>query len=153
MENKEINVLNDLLHITNDRLAGYEKVEGKIWEMNHDLQDDYEHMTSQSKIMKNELINLIIEKGGKYDDSTSVSGAFHRAWIDIKNSFLVNGLETSTLQNVLFGENAAIQAYQEALDSDDLDQNSKEIVSEQLKKIKDSSHEFKAKLENKNKTE
>lgn len=35
MENqKTVAVLNDLLHITNDRLEGFEKVEGKIWEMN-----------------------------------------------------------------------------------------------------------------------
>ncbi|WP_312766266.1 PA2169 family four-helix-bundle protein [Epilithonimonas sp.] len=148
MENqKTIEVLNDLLHISNDRLEGFEKVEGKIWEMNHDLQDDYEHMTSQTKVFKNELINLIIERGGKPDDSASVAGTIHRAWIDIKNSVLLSSLEASTLENVLFGENAAIQAYQEALDSGELDEASKEIVSEQLKKIKDSSHEFKGKLE------
>lgn len=148
MENqKTIEVLNDLLHISNDRLEGFEKVEGKIWEMNHDLQDDYEHMTSQTKIFKNELMNLITERGGKPDDSASVAGTVHRAWIDIKNSVLLSSLESSTLENVLFGENAAIQAYQEALDSGELDEASKEIVSEQLKKIKDSSHEFKGKLE------
>jgi hypothetical protein len=63
MDNQKIiSILNDLLHIANDRLEGFEKVEGKIWEMNHDLQDFYEHMTSQSKIMKNQLINLISEK-------------------------------------------------------------------------------------------
>ncbi len=149
MENKKtIAVLNDLLNIVNDRLEGFEKVEGKIWEKNHDLQDNYEHMTSQTKVMKNELINLITERGGTPDDSASLSGTLHRAWIDIKNSFLVDGMETSTLENVLFGENAAIQAYQEALDSGDLDEDSKEIVTEQLKKIKDASHEFKGILDN-----
>lgn len=149
MENKKtIAVLNDLLNIVNDRMEGFEKVEGKIWEKNHDLQDNYEHMTSQTKVMKNELINLITERGGTPDDSTSLSGTLHRAWIDIKNSFLVDGMETSTLENVLFGENAAIQTYQEALDTGDLDKDSKEIVTEQLKKIKDASHEFKGILDN-----
>ncbi|MFC4687893.1 PA2169 family four-helix-bundle protein [Epilithonimonas pallida] len=150
MDNQKIiSILNDLLHIANDRLEGFEKVEGKIWEMNHDLQDFYEHMTSQSKIMKNQLINLISEKGGKPDDSTSVAGGFHRAWIDIKNAFLLGSLESSTLENVLFGENAAIQAYQEALDSGDLDDKSAEIVAEQLKTIKDYTHQFKGVLDNK----
>lgn len=143
MENsKTISVLNDLLHIINDRLEGFEKVEGKVWEKNHKLQDQYEHITSQSKIM-NQIINLITARGGDANDSASLSGSLHRAWIDIKNSFVVGHLEESTLQNVIFGENAAIQAYQEALDSNDLDPESSEVVSEQLKKIKDSCHEFK----------
>ena len=44
MENsKTISVLNDLI---NDRLEGYEKVEGKVWEKSHKLQDKYEHFTS-----------------------------------------------------------------------------------------------------------
>lgn len=150
MENhKTVAVLNDLLNITNDRLEGYEKVEGKVWEMNHDLQDDYEHMTSQTKIFRNELIDLINQRGGMPDDTTSLSGTLHRTWIDIKNAFTVSGLETSTLENVLFGENAAIQAYQEALDSGELDETSKQTVSEQLKKIKDACHEFKGILDNK----
>jgi len=64
MENsKTISVLNDLLHIINDRLEGFEKVEGKVWENNHKLQDQYEHITSQTKIMKNEIIDLITHRG------------------------------------------------------------------------------------------
>jgi len=69
-------------------------------------------------------------------------------WIDLKNSFIVGHLEESTLQNAIFGENAAIQAYQKALDSKDLDLESAEIVAEQLKKIKDSCHEFKGIYDN-----
>ena len=88
MENQNtVATLNDLLHITNDRLEGFEKVEGKIWEMNHSLQNAYEHMISQTKIMKNELINLITDRGETADDSTSFRGSLHRIWIDIKNSF------------------------------------------------------------------
>ncbi|WP_395973480.1 DUF2383 domain-containing protein [Chryseobacterium cucumeris] len=75
---QEISVLNDLLHITNDRKEGFEKVEGKVWEMYPDVKDEYEHMISQSKIMKNELINLITEKQGTPEDSTSMAGAVHR---------------------------------------------------------------------------
>lgn len=149
MENsKTISILNNLLHIINDRLEGFEKVEGKVWETNHDLQDNYEHITSQCKIMKNEILDLISERGGKPEDSASLSGGLHRTWIDIKNSFLVGSLETSTLQNVIFGENAAIQAYQEAIDSEYLDASSCAIISEQLKNIKDSLNAFKGIADN-----
>lgn len=146
---KTISVLNDLLKIINDRLEGFEKVEGKVWEMNHDLQDDYEQMTSRSKMMKNQIINLIKDRGGEANDSASISGSIHRAWIDIKNSVLIDNLQESTLENVLFGEEVAIKSYQEALDSRDLDEESSKIVSEQLKDIKDYYRQFKGILDNK----
>ncbi|WP_288437435.1 PA2169 family four-helix-bundle protein [uncultured Chryseobacterium sp.] len=140
---KEISVLNDLLHITNDRIEGFQKVEGKVWEMYPDVKDEYDHMISQSKIMKNELINLITEKQGTPEDSTSVAGAVHRTWIDIKNSFTMGNLIESTLENVVFGEKAAIEAYQNALDSGDLSGKAVTTVSEQLRNLKDSYRKFK----------
>jgi uncharacterized protein (TIGR02284 family) len=138
-----LSVLNDLLQITNDRIAGFEKVEGKVWEMYPSVKDEYDRMISQSKIMKNELINLITEKGGAPQDSSSVAGALHRTWIDIKNSFTLGNLVESTLENVVFGEKAAIDAYQNALETDDLDEESSKIVSEQLHSLKVSYNQFK----------
>lgn len=144
MNNEQtISVLNDLLQITNDRMEGFEKVEGKVWEMYPDIKDEYDRMISQSKIMRNELINLITEKKGTPQDSPSVTGAVHRTWIDIKNSFTVGNLELSTLENVVFGEKAAIEAYQNALDSGALCEKSTKVVAEQLRSLKDSYHQFK----------
>ncbi|MCD9615914.1 PA2169 family four-helix-bundle protein [Chryseobacterium gleum] len=139
---EEIAVLNDLLHITNDRREGFEKVEGKVWEMYPDVKDEYDHMISQSKIMKNELINLITEKHGVPDDSTSMAGALHRTWIDIKNSFTMGNLVESTLENVVFGEKAAIETYENALISGNLSEKSNKIVSEQLRSLKNSYNQF-----------
>ncbi|AYZ35360.1 PA2169 family four-helix-bundle protein [Chryseobacterium indologenes] len=140
---KNISVLNDLLHIMNDRIEGFSKVEGKIWEMYPDIKDDYDRMISQSKIMKNELINLIIEKKGSPEDSPSISGTVHRTWIDIKNSFTLGNLENSTLENVVFGEKAAIEAFQNAIDSGNLSEKDISIVSEQLHQLKQSYDQFK----------
>ncbi len=140
---QEVSILNDLLHITNDRIEGFEKVEGKVWEMYPDVKDEYDHMISQSKIMKNELINLITEKQGSPEDSPSIAGAVHRTWIDIKNSFTMGNLVESTLENVVFGEKAAIEAYQNALDTGYLSKKSTAIVSEQLRNLKSSYRQFK----------
>ncbi|MDR3025539.1 PA2169 family four-helix-bundle protein [Chryseobacterium sp.] len=144
MDNRqEISVLNDLLHITNDRIEGFEKVEGKVWEMYPDVKDEYDHMISQSKIMKNELINLITEKKGVPEDSSSIAGAIHRTWIDIKNSFTMGNLVESTLENVVFGEKAAIETYENALGYGNLSEKSNKIVSEQLRNLKSSYSQFK----------
>jgi len=138
---KSVPVVNDLLNITNDRIAGFSKVEDKVWETRSDLKLTYDDMVSRSTDMKNDLINLINLKGGQADNSTSVSGAFHRAWIDVKNSF-ASDKDESTLENVVFGEKAAIDAYQDALDSGDLCPESTILVTEQLLHLKASYAKF-----------
>jgi uncharacterized protein (TIGR02284 family) len=152
MENKKtVSVLNDLLQITNDRIEGFEKAEGKVWEKYPDIKAEYDRMISQSKMMKNELINQINELAGDPDDSTSVAGSFHRAWIDIKNSFTVGKIEESTLSNVVFGEKAAMEAYQNALDSGELSPQSFDLIKEQLHSLKVSYNQFQKIEEYKNK--
>jgi len=98
---KTITILNDLLHIINDRLEGFEKVKGKVWETNRELKEKYEHIISHTRIMKVEIINLITARGGNPQDSASVTGTLHRVWVDIKNAFVISDLESSTLQNVI----------------------------------------------------
>ena len=138
---KSISVLNDLLNITNDRIAGFSKVEDKVWETHSDLKAVYDDMVSRSVDMKNDLINLISLKGGEADNSTSVSGAIHRAWIDVKNAFAADKDE-STLENVVFGEKAAIEAYEDALESGDLCPESTTLVSDQLHHLRSSYAKF-----------
>lgn len=141
-DDKTISVLNDLLKITNDRIAGFAKVAGKVWEHYGELQPAYDDMVAEAWDMKDELINLIKSKGGNPDDETSVSGAFHRAWIDIKNSFVSDKAE-STLENVVFGEKAALDAFQNALNSGELCRESEAIVGQQLQKLSVSYSKFK----------
>ncbi|MFL9832633.1 PA2169 family four-helix-bundle protein [Chryseobacterium terrae] len=144
MENsKTIDVLNDLLHITNDRIKGFERVEGKVWESYSDLKGEYDKMISQSKIMKNEIINLITERGGNADENTtSLAGNLHRTWIDIKNSLPVTNNDQETLENVIFGEKHAIEAYDNALKSGDLCSESSEVIANQLKQLRVSYNQF-----------
>lgn len=139
---KTISVLNDLLNITNDRIAGFAKVADKVWENYSELRPAYDNMVAESWDMKQDLVDLITSKGGNPDDTTSVSGAFHRAWIDVKNTF-ASDKDESTLENVVFGEKAAIDAYQDALDSGDLCPESTAVVSNQLQQLKASYSKFK----------
>jgi uncharacterized protein (TIGR02284 family) len=143
---KTVSVLNDLLNITNDRIEGFSKVEDKVWETYSGLRADYDRMVSQSQQMKSELIEIINARGGEPDNTTSTAGAIHRTWIDLKNSFS-GDKDESTLENVVFGENAAINAYQSALDSGDLDPESSRVVLDQLHHLKASYEKFNS-LEN-----
>jgi len=138
---RTVSVLNDLLNITNDRIEGFSKVEDKVWDSYSGLRSDYDQMVSQSQQMKSELIGLINEYGGDADNTTTTAGAIHRAWIDLKNSFTGNRDE-STLENVVFGENAAINAYQNALDSGDLSSEASAVVQDHLHHLKASYARF-----------
>lgn len=138
---RTVSVLNDLLNITNDRIQGFSKVEDKVWDTYTPLKADYDQMVSQSQTMKSELNSLITERGGEPDNSGSTAGAIHRAWIDVKNSFSGDKAE-STLENVVYGEEAAINAYQDALNSGDLCPESSRVVSDQLHHLKSSYNKF-----------
>ncbi|MCW3170653.1 PA2169 family four-helix-bundle protein [Chryseobacterium sp. 09-1422] len=142
MDNRRtVSTLNDLLNITNDRIKGFSKVEDKVWETYSSLKNDYDQMVRESQTMKSELVELISEKGGEVDDSSTTAGALHRTWIDVKNAFGGENAE-STLENVVFGENAAIDAYEEALEDGNLCPQSTAIVSGQLEKLKSSYAKF-----------
>lgn len=140
---KTIAALNDLLKITNDRIAGFAKVADKVWDNYSELRPAYDIMVGEASGMRNDLINLITSKGGNPDDTTSVSGAIHRAWIDVKNSFS-RDKDESTLENVVFGEKAAIEAYENALESGDLCLESTTVVTQQLQKLRSSYANFDA---------
>ena len=141
MSNPTVSTLNDLLQITNDRIEGFNKVEDKVWEKYPNLKSDYTHMVDQSQNMKLELKRLISERSGDAEDSTTVAGGLHRTWIDVKNAFSSDNAE-STLENVTFGENAAIEAYEKALDSGDLCPESSRVVQDQLHNLKSSYEKF-----------
>lgn len=138
---KTVSVLNDLLNITNDRIEGFSKVEDKVLDTHSALRSDYDQMVSQSQTMKSDLVRLINERGGEADNTTSTAGAVHRAWIDVKNSFTGNKDE-STLENVVFGEKAAISAYEDALEGGDLCPESSQVVSDHLHHLKSSYARF-----------
>lgn len=140
-QEKTVSVLNDLLQITNDRIAGFSKVENKVWNTYPGLKADYDQMVSHSQNMKSELAGLITERGGQPDNTTTAAGSIHRAWIDVKNSFSGNKDE-ATLENVVFGEQAAIKAYENALDSGDLCTKSSQAVQDQLHHLKSSYNKF-----------
>lgn len=142
MNNPTVSTLNDLLQITNDRIEGFNKVEDKVWEKYPNLKSDYNNMVDQSQKMRLELKSLISERNGDADDSTTVAGGLHRTWIDVKNAFSSDNAE-STLENVTFGENAAIEAYKKALDSGELCPESSRVVQDQLHSLKASYEKFK----------
>jgi len=132
---KDINILNDLLHITNDRIRNYSAIEQNVRQIHSNLKEQYDQKLRQSYKMKDELINLIHNLGGKPEDHSTVFGSIHQSWIEFKNNLKVMS-EDDGLNEVISGEEAAISAYQKALDRGDLSPEIASIILDYLHHLK-----------------
>ncbi len=146
MENHEkvIDALNDLVKINNDRIEGYEKA---IEDSKSDGEYNslFREMIDQSRKYKEQLINEINTLGGKADrNSNTSSGKVYHVWMDVKSS--VQGkTDKSALQLSEYGEDAAQKAYTEALQTDNLQASTRDLIQNQKEHLKNSHDTIKRK--------
>jgi uncharacterized protein (TIGR02284 family) len=134
-------VLNDLVKINNDRVAGYEKAatEIKKTDNNADLYALFSSMMAESRDFSADLKSHIRELGGENEgESTTTMGKIYRAWMDIKATFTGHDRH-SILEACEFGEDAAKKAYKNALESDaEMDADTRQLILTQQKALADS---------------
>lgn len=110
-----IEALNDLIQINNDRVEGYQRAIDEMKEANNTITSSlFERYMKDSQTNIVQLSEYITQMGGTPTDSTTFGGKLHRMWMDIKSTFAVHEKE-STLLSCIFGDEAAIKAYQSAL--------------------------------------
>lgn len=143
METKTTSVLNELIEINNDRVAGFEKAIADIKDENVDLKELFQRYAAQSRENSQELAALVGSEGGEVETGTSVAGSLHRAWIDVKAIFGGSTRE-SILSEAERGEDAIKKAYRDALEDEDLTVNAREVVSRQQSGINAAHDEVKA---------
>jgi uncharacterized protein (TIGR02284 family) len=131
-------LLNDLIEINNDRVAGFEKAIADIKDENIDLKQLFQGYAEQSRKNGQELA-AIVGNADEVETGNSVSGTLHRAWIDVKSIFGGNDRE-SILSEAERGEDAIKKAYQDALTSEELPANALETVRSQAHEI-DAAHD------------
>lgn len=137
MENaRSVEVLNDLVLINNDRIAGYERAINESKDLDVDLKATFESMVRESEEYKRELANKVRQHGGTVTTGTTTSGKIYRAWMDVKAKFTGNDRK-SILASCEFGEDAAQRAYKSALD-DELDTDVRAVVSHQQQTLRQS---------------
>ena len=139
---KTLNLLNELIEINNDRVAGFEKATADIKDENVDLKGAFKGYIEQSRKNGQELAALV-GNYGKLETGKSVAGTLHRAWIDVKSVFGAND-RAGILSEAERGEDSIKKAYADALGSGDLPADVITVVSEQATKIKKSHDEVKA---------
>lgn len=129
MNNSQINidVLNDLIQINNDRIVGYNKAMDELSPEDDDLKKIFASMSRQSSSYKSSLVQEVQFLGETPESGTTTSGKIYRAWMDIKAVFTGHDRQT-VLNNCEFGEDAAKKAYKMALDTEGLSPNLRTIL-------------------------
>jgi uncharacterized protein (TIGR02284 family) len=142
--NKEtLNILNDLIEINNDRIKGYEKAINEIREEDAQLKDFFINCIAESSRFKMELGTEIQALGKDIDNDASTSGALHRTWISIKETFTGHS-EKGILEECEFGEDAIKKAYDSALEEESLPKYIREILNNQYTILLTAHNEVKA---------
>ena len=133
-----ITVLNDLIRINNDRIAGYEKAADEARDIDVDLRTIYSRMTEESRQYAAELTQEVVKLGGDPATGTTNSGKIYRVWMDVKATFSGKNRQ-AVLENCEFGEDAAQKAYDSALKSDaEMSADIRQLITNQKSSLKTS---------------
>jgi uncharacterized protein (TIGR02284 family) len=136
-------VLNDLIEINNDRIAGFEKVLADIKDENVDLKALFQEYATQSRKFSQELTAKVAAAAGEPETDNSFAGTLHRAWIDVKSLFGGSDRK-SILAEAERGEDAIKKAYTTALTDGKLSGEVLALVTEQSTAIKAAHDKIKA---------
>ncbi len=141
---KTAEVLNDLVKINNDRIAGYERAEKEAESDDMDLKALFRQMASESRTYVSELSRYVSRSGEVPTDDTTASGKIYRAWMDVKATFTGNSRK-AILSSCEFGEDAAQKAYDEALKSDaEISAEVRQLIMDQKTSLRRSHDKIKA---------
>ena len=116
---KQGRILNDLILINNDRVIGYQKAAEELKKEDEDLKLLFQEMISQSNTYIRDITEEIIKAGQTIEKGTTNAGKIYRVWMDVKAFF--GGFNRKViLDNCEDGEDAALNAYSDALSSEGL---------------------------------
>lgn len=114
---KNIEILNDLIKINNDRITGYQKAIENTDTLEAELKTLYARMVEESYEYNRELSEQVVKLGGEPATESTAPGKLYHAWMDVKATFSGHD-NKSTLAACEFGEDAAQKAYAKALEKD-----------------------------------
>ncbi len=130
---KQTDVINDLILINNDRIVGYEKAIENIKEDDANLTSFFQERKIESETFKSELKGKIAPN--LVEEGTTNAGKIYRAWMDVK-AFFGGDDKKGILKSCEGGEDAAMVAYNHALETEELEPEVRSLIESQHEKIK-----------------
>lgn len=128
---KVVSVASDLIERCKDGREGFRKAAEDV--KDQDLKSLFQEYALQRDKMITELQNELHKLGKTQDESGSISGTVHRAWIDLKSALSTNDRKR-ILEECERGEDYAVSAYKKAA-KEDLPQPFSEIVNSQFERV------------------
>ncbi len=136
-----IEVLNDLVMINSDRIAGYQRAIKELKPGNEDLKLIFDRMIIESQQIKSDLANEILVLHGDVEKGTSEMGKIYRAWMEVKAVFTGESRH-KTLSNCEMVEDAVQKAYSKALETNRLPAFLRELLNSQQEILRFSHNEI-----------
>lgn len=117
---KIVDILNGLVQINNDRIVGYHQASQETKDT--DLEQLFTSMLNESINFAENLEAYIKELGGQSTSKGTTKGKIHQAWLNFTAALLGNDRD-ALLTSCEFGDKAAIEAYEAALQTKEIQQH------------------------------
>lgn len=141
---KTVEVLNDLIEINNDRIAGFERASKDLSAEDNDLRNLFTLFAQDSRTNVQELTAAVAQAGETAETGSSTAGTLHRTWLDVKATFTGHDRK-SILAECERGEDAIKKAYRDALTNEDGSVSAyAELLTKQQAKINEGHDRIKA---------
>ena len=129
-----ISTVNGLIETLKDGQRGFKEAAEAV--RDPQLRTLFSEYSLQRSRFAGELQNEAIRLGeSKPEDSSSVAGAMHRAWINLKSA-VTSGDDHAILAECERGEDSALKEYGDAMQKEELSSPIREIVSRQYSEVK-----------------
>lgn len=111
-ENIQINILNSLIVINTERMEGYETASAETTDT--DLKTFFAELKYTSEQCREALVGEVVKLGGSPDENTKIASKIFRVWMDVKAALTGND-RSIILNSCVFGENVALNTYDDAI--------------------------------------
>ncbi|WP_046245682.1 ferritin-like domain-containing protein [Hymenobacter terrenus] len=127
-------LLNELVETLKDGQKGYADAMTDVEDTT--LKDTFKKYAAQRANFITEIEDQMFKLDLKPDESSSITGTVHRAWIDLKSA-LTSKDNKAVLNECERGEDYAVKAYQTALKAQDLPSNLKSVIEKQYQGVQE----------------
>lgn len=130
-----VSTLNSLIETLKDGQEGFRQASEAVKDST--LKSLFSEYSLQRAKFAGELQNEVIRSLGdnKPEDTSSVAGALHRAWINLKSA-LTAGDDHAILAECERGEDSAVSEYKKAMEDENLSSPLRDIISRQYTEVK-----------------
>ena len=134
-------LLNELVETLKDGQKGYADAMTDVEDSQ--LKETFKKYAVQRAGFITEIEDQMFKLDLKLEESSSITGSVHRAWIDLKSA-LTSKDNTAVLNECERGEDYAVKAFQTAMKASDLPSNLKSVIEKQYQGVQEAHNTIKA---------